>query len=60
MGREDKDGQRGHIIGPSWVLQWALHASDRAYNNIQNLILLFCDWGRQIKPSLYFLGDTGS
>jgi hypothetical protein len=45
---EDKDGQRGYIIGPSWVLHLpaALHAPNRVYKTYMYLISLFCDWGR--------------
>jgi hypothetical protein len=60
-GGGDKDGQREHIISPSWDF---LHLSDhyscktRFATKHKNLSLLFCDWGRLIKPSFYFPSDT--
>jgi hypothetical protein len=32
---------------------------NKVYNIIQNLTLLFCDWGRQRRLSFYFPGNTG-
>ncbi len=61
MLTHSKDSQRGHIIGPSWVLclhAWLFMCIIQDSQNIRNLLLLFCDWGRLIKPSFYFPSDT--
>jgi hypothetical protein len=42
---EDKDGQRGHIIGATWIYTSppAIHAK-QIYDKHIILTLLFCDW----------------
>jgi hypothetical protein len=61
MGGDDKDGQCGRIINPSWVLlpSW-LFMRNMVYNKAYklNITVLFCNWGRGIKLSFYFSGDT--
>jgi hypothetical protein len=42
-GKDKDGGQRGHIIVPNWALN--LPCIGHGLQNIQNLILIFWDWG---------------
>jgi hypothetical protein len=55
---ENKNGQHGYIIGPSWVLLRARYSCKTGFTTRHiYLKLLFCNWERQIKPK-YFPIDT--
>jgi hypothetical protein len=58
---KDKDSHVAHNrsqLGFTPSRRLFMHRN-RVYNIIQNLTLLFCDWGRQRRLSFYFLGNTG-
>jgi hypothetical protein len=57
MRGEDKIGQCRHIIGPSWVLHLpASNVHETGFmTKLINLMFLFLNWGKQIKPSFIFL-----
>jgi hypothetical protein len=59
-GRENQDGQYGHIIGPSWVSHLpADHSCNKkGVQNIYKFNIIICDWERRIRPRFYFLGNT--
>jgi hypothetical protein len=61
IGREDQDGSlHEHIIGLGWDSHLPADHScnEQGFRNVYKFNIIFCDWGRRIKWSFYFPGDT--